>query len=146
MIDYAARAMGQGFFDQMPEYNFQQRFEELGGWKFKDSIKDLNAGYEAVNEWLKPRDVEQADGTFKPKSRLHIFSDRCPELIHELKSNRFQQLTPLLAERQDPTGKPQAKRNHLTDCLRYLVMAGLEFISDRPLKSSWKPVAKGINY
>lgn len=146
VIDYAARAMGQGFFDERPEYNFQQRYEDLGGWSFEDSIKDLNAGYESVNEWLKPRDVEQSDGTFRPKSRLHIFQDRCPELIHQLHTNRFQQLTPLLAERQDPTGKPQAKRNHLTDCLRYLCMSGLEFIPDRKLKSTWKPISKGIVY
>lgn len=146
VIDYAARAMGQGFFDDRPEYNFQDRFEEIGGWKFRDCVKDLNAGYESVNEWLKPRDLEQADGTFKPKSRLHIFQDRCPELILELKSNRFQQMTPTLADRQDPTGKPMAKRNHLTDCLRYLAMHGLEFIVPKRVPSTWKPVAPGINY
>jgi hypothetical protein len=146
VIDYAARAMGQGFFDDKPEYNFQQRFEELGGWRFDDSIKDHSAGYESVNEWLKPRDVEQADGTFKPKSRLHIFQDRCPELIHQLKTNRFQQLTPLMAERSDPTGKPMAKRNHLTDCIRYLCMCGLEYIKPMKLKSNWKPITPGISY
>lgn len=146
VIDYAARAMGQGFFDEKPEYNFQKRFEELGGWSFKDCIKDVNAGTEAVNAWLKPRDAEQADGSFKPKSKLHIFQDRCPELIHELKTNRFQQLTPLLAERQDPTGKPQAKRNHLTDCLRYLAMAEPEYVAQRKMTSNWKPVHVGVNY
>lgn len=146
VIDYAARSMGQGFSDENPQFNFQQRFEELGGWHFQDCIKDLNAGYESVNEWLKPRDVEQPDGNFKPKSKLHIFMDRCPELVHELKNNRFQQLTPLLAERQDPTGKPQAKRNHLTDCLRYLCMSGLDYIPKRKLKSNWKPIAQGVNY
>lgn len=146
VIDYAARAMGQGFFDEKPDYNFQKRFEELGGWKFEDSIKDHEAGYEGVNQWLKPRDVEQADGTFKPKSTLHIFQDKCPELVHQLKNNRFQQLTPTMAERSDPTGKPQAKRNHLTDCLRYLRMAGMEFIQPRTLKNTWKPIAAGVNY
>lgn len=146
VIDYAARAMGQGFFDEKPEYNFQKRFEELGNWSFDDSIKDHAAGYEAVNEWLKPRDVEQSSGEFKPKSRLHIFQDRCPELVHQLKTNRFQQMTPLMQERQDPTGKPMAKRNHLTDCLRYLCMTGLEYIPDRKLQSSWKPIAPGVNY
>lgn len=146
VIDYAARAMGQGMTDENPNYNFQQRFEELGGWHFEDCVKDLNAGYSSVNEWLKPRDVEQPDGSFKPKSKLHIFQDRSGELIHELKSNRFQQLTPLLAERQDPTGKPVAKRNHLTDDLRYLCMDGLEFVRDRPLKSNWKPMHAGVNY
>jgi hypothetical protein len=147
VIDYAARAMGQGFFDERPEYNFQDRYQDLAAWQFEDCRKDLNAGHEAVNEWLKPRDVEQTDGTFKPKSKLHIFQDKCPELIHQLKNNRFQQNTPALADRQDPSGKPQAKRNHLTDCLRYLVMAGLEYIPQhRSIRSTWKPMSKGINY
>jgi hypothetical protein len=146
VIDYAARAMGQGFFDDKPEYNFQKRFEELGNWKFDDCIKDNTAGPEKVNELLKPRDVEQVDGTFKPKSKLHIFQDKCPELIHELKNNRFQQLTPIMAERSDPTGKTQAKRNHVTDCLKYLAMAGLEHVPETRLVSNWKPIAQGVNY
>jgi hypothetical protein len=146
VIDYAARAMGQGFFDEKPEYNFQKRFEELGGWKFKDCIKDNLAGPEKVNEWLKPRDVEQEDGSFKPKSKLHIFQDRCPELIHELKTNRFQQLTPIMAERSDPTGKAQSKRNHLSDCLKYLAMSEPEYIKERKMTSTWKPMHVGVNY
>lgn len=146
VIDYAARAMGQGFFDQKPEYNFQQRFEELGGWKFDDSIKDINAGISAVNQLLRPRDVEQTDGTFKPKSKLHIFQDKCPELVHELKTNRFQQQTPVMIDRSDPTGKPMAKRNHVTDCLKYLAMAGLEYVAKKPLTSTWKPLSPGVNY
>ena len=146
VIDYSARAMGQGFFDEKPEYNFQKRCEELGGWNFKDCIKDNSAGPEKVNEWLKPRDVEQSDGTFKPKSKLHIFQDKCPELVYELKTNRFQELTPIMAGRSDPTGKPQPKRNHLTDDLKYLAMAGIEYIPDRKLRSNWKPIAQGVNY
>lgn len=146
VIDYAARAMGQGFFDQNPEYNFQSRYEDLTGWKFADCIKDNTAGPEAVNAWLKPRDVEQPDGLFKAKSRLHIFQDKCPELVHELKTNRFQQLTPIMAERSDPTGKPTAKRNHVTDDLKYLAMARLEYVPNRPMKSNWKPLVPGINY
>lgn len=146
VIDYAARAMGQGFFDAKPEYNFQKRFEELGGWSFKDCIKDNDAGPEKVNEWLKPRDVEQPDGSFKPKSKLHIFQDKCPELVHELKNNRFQQLTPIMAERTDPTGKAQSKRNHVTDDLKYLAMAGLEYVKPVTARSNWKPMHVGVNY
>jgi len=146
VIDYAARAMGQGFFDENPEYNFQKRYEDLTGWRFEDCIKDNTAGPEAVNEWLKPRDVEQPDGSFKPKSRLHIFQDTCPELVHELKTNRFQQLTPTMAERSDPIGKPQAKRNHLTDDLKYLCMAGLEYVAPVKMQSTWKPIHAGVNY
>lgn len=146
VIDYSARAMGQGFFDEKPEYNFQMRYEDLGGWKFEDSIKDNTAGPEAVNALLRPRDVEQADGSFKPKSRLHIFEDKCPELIHELKTNRFQQLTPIMAERSDPTGKPQAKRNHVSDDLKYLAMCGMEYVPQVKMRSNWKPIAAGVNY
>ena len=146
VIDYSARAMGKGLSDENPELNIQDRYEELSGWHFDDSIKDHDAGYEAVNDWLKPRDVEQSDGIFKPKSKLHIIAERCPELVHELKTNRYQQLTPLLADRQDPSGKPVAKRNHMTDCLRYLCMAGLEYVPKRKLKSNWRPIAAGINY
>lgn len=146
VIDYAARAMGQGFFDEKPEYNFQKRFEELGGWKFEDCIKDNQTAISTVNEWLKPRDIEQADGHFEPKSKLHIFQDRCPELVHELNNNRFQELTPLMAERSDPLGKPMAKRNHVTDCLKYLAMAGIEYIPKVTLKNTWKPIAAGVNY
>lgn len=146
IIDYAARAMGQGFFDEQPDYNFQKRYEDLAGWSFADCIKDNQAGPERVNEWLKPRDVEQSDGTFKPKSKLHIFQDKCPELIYELKTNRTQQLTPLMAERSDPTGKPVPKRNHGTDCLKYWAMANPEFVPSVKPKSNWKPIAKGVNY
>ena len=146
VIDYAARAMGQGFFDDKPEYNFQKRYEELGGWSFEDCIKDNQTAISTVNEWLKPRDVEQADGYFKPKSKLHIFQDRCPELVYELKTNRFQELTPIMAERSDPTGKPVAKRNHLTDDLKYLAMAGIEYVPKVNLQSNWKPIAAGVNY
>lgn len=147
VIDYAARTFGQGMSDETPELNFQDRFEQCGLYPFEDAIKDHDAGIEKVNEWLKPRDVEQADGTFKPKSRLHIFADKCPELIHQLKTNRYQQLSPLLADRQDPTAKPVAKRNHCTDVLRYLLMANPVYI--RPTNSktkSWKPLNKGIAY
>ena len=75
-----------------------------------------------------------------------MFQDKCPELVHELKNNRFQQLTPVMAERSDPTGKPQAKRNHVTDGLKYLCMAGLEYVQQRKLRSTWEPIAAGINF
>ena len=144
VIDYAARAFGRGTSDDGEQPNFQRRFEEAGLYPFEDARKDHEVGIPLVNEWLKPRQVEQPDGTFKPKSRLHIFADRCPELIWQLKNNRYQQLTPILAERQDPTGKPVPKRNHLTDCLRYLCMSGLEYVERRKLRNTWKPITPGI--
>ena len=146
VIDYSARAMGRGMDDSNPDMNFQTRYEELAGWSFEDAVKDNQAGPESVNEWLRPRDVEQRDGSFRKRSKLHIFQDLCPELIHELKTNRYQQLTPLMADRVDPSGKPVAKRNHLTDVLKYLCMSGLEYIRPMTLRSNWKPINAGINY
>ncbi len=146
VIDYAARAFGKGTSDDTEQPNFQQRFEDAGLFPFEDARKDHDVGISCVNEWLKPRQVEQPDGTFKPKSRLHIFADKCPELIWQLKNNRYQQLTPLLAERQDPTGKPMQKRNHLTDILRYLCMAEPVYISPHKPSNTWKPLTPGLGY
>ncbi len=146
VIDYAARAFGRGTSDDAEQPNFQQRFEDAGLYPFEDARKDHEVGISCVNEWLKPRQVEQPDGTFKPKSRLHIFADKCPELIWQLKNNRYQQLTPLLAERQDPTGKPMQKRNHLTDILRYLCMAEPVYISPHKPSNTWKPLTPGLGY
>lgn len=146
VIDYSARAMGQGLTDENPTLNFQNRFEELGLYPFEDSIKDHETGISVVNEWLKPRQVEQRDGSFKNVSRLHIFQDTCPELVYQLKTNRYQQLTPMMAERQDPTGKPVAKRNHMTDLLRYLCMSEPRFIPQRGPSVQWKPIWPGTGY
>lgn len=146
VIDYAARAFGQGTSDDPEQPNFQERFEREGLYPFEDAKKDHDTGISAVNEWLKPRQVEQSDGTFKAKSRLHIFQDKCPELIYQLKNNRYQSLTPLLAERKDPTGKPVAKRNHMTDILRYIMMAEPSYIQTQKPRNDWKPLHPGINY
>jgi len=146
VIDYSARTFGQGMDETDPQRNFQDRFEECGLYPFEDAIKDHETGIASVNEWLKPRQVEQQDGTFKNKSRLHIFKDKCPELIWQLKNNRYQTLTPLMAERQDPTGKPVLKRNHLTDILRYLCMSGLQYVNPQKPRNDWKPLIPGIAY
>lgn len=146
VIDYAARAFGKGTSDDPEQPNFQQRFEAAGLYPFVDAIKDHDTGIATVNEWLKPRQVEQPDGSFKAKSRLHIFKDKCPELTYQLKTNRYQTLTPLLAERQDPTGKPVAKRNHMTDILRYLCMSGLDYVRPYKAVNTWKPMIEGMGY
>lgn len=153
VIDYAAR----GFYaeDKNEEQKtIQQRYEEISReadidypLNFDDAIKDHEAGLEAVQDWLKPRDVEMPDGTFKPKSRLHIIKETCPELIWQLHNNRFEQLTPVMAERRDPSSKPVQKRNHLTDLLRYACLCGLQYVAPpKKQKSTWKPINKGIAY
>src|SRR5205085_4115312 len=106
---------------------------------FQDAVKhDEGASIELVNDWLKPRDVEQKDGTFKAQSKLHIFQDKCPELIYELHTNRYPSLTPLMAERQDPIIKPLQIRKHMSDCLKYICRANPEYIGECALKSTWK--------
>lgn len=151
MIDYAAR----GFVpttDDVDQRSIQQRYEEVSaeigyGMTFDDAIKDVEAGIEAVNEWLKPRLVEQLDGTFKGKSRLHIIESECPELIWELRNNRFETLTPVMADKRDPSPKPIAKRNHLTDLLKYACLCGLEFVPPvRKSQHPWKPLFNGVAY
>jgi hypothetical protein len=151
IIDYAAR----GFYpttDDEDQRSVQQRYEEESqkldySFTFDDAIKDKEAGIEAVNEWLKPRLVEAADGTFKPKSRLHIVEDECPELLWELRNNRFENLTPMMADKRDPSPKPINKRNHMTDLLKYACLCGLEFIlPPRKSLNPWKPLHPGIAY
>lgn len=151
VIDYAAR----GFLpttDDQDQRSVQQRYEEESqavGYSmvFADAIKDVDAGIEAVNEWLKPRMAECSDGTFKPKSRLHIIGTECPELVWELHNNRFQNLTPLMADRSDPSPKPIAKRNHMTDLLKYACLCGLDYVQERKASHQpWKPLHPGISY
>jgi hypothetical protein len=55
-------------------------------------------------------------------------------------------LTPTQADKQDPTGKPIAKRNHGTDCLKYLLAAEPQYIPPVAPRSTWKPAAKGFSY
>lgn len=151
IIDYAAR----GFLpttDDQDQRSVQQRYEEVSQevghpMVFDDAIKDVEAGIEAVNEWLKPRLVECSDGQFLPKSRLHIVESECPELIWELRNNRFEALTPVMMEKSDPSGKPRKKRNHMTDLLKYACLCGLQFYQ-APKRSvdTWKPLHPGIAY
>jgi hypothetical protein len=86
------------------------------------------------------------DGEYRTRSRIHIFEDRCPELIFQLKNNRRQQLSPAQVERQDPTGKPVAVRNHMTDLLRYIEMSNPIFIKPEPMDSSFQPLVEGFSY
>jgi hypothetical protein len=73
VIDYAARSMGQGMDERQPDLNFQDKYEELGNWRFEDSIKDHETGYESVNQWLKPRDVGIARWVVSGQIPVHIY-------------------------------------------------------------------------
>lgn len=151
IIDYAARGFVVEDKDEKQK-SVQERYEEIGReigypFVFDDAIKDVDAGIEAVNEWLKPLAVEGENGQFKNRSRLHIIESECPELIWELRNNRFETQTPVMLEKSDPSGVPRKKRNHLTDLLKYACLCGLSYV--QPVRRSlnpWKPLHPGINY
>jgi hypothetical protein len=150
VIDYAARAFGQGTTDDPEQPNFQQRFESIGRaldiyMRFEDAKKDRGVGFETVNEWLKPRAYD--DGTnVRLRSKLHIFQDKCPELLYQIRNYRHRPLTALQAETQDPSPLPVKKRDHFCDCLRYLLMEKPEFVRETQAKSTWKPLSAGVAY
>jgi hypothetical protein len=154
VIDYAARAFGKGTNDDPEQENYQQRYERhmtnlgLSRPYFDDAKKDRQSGVELVNEGFKLIERMGNDGKFHPTSRIHILGERCPELIHQLKTNRRQQLTPLQVERQDPTGKPVKVRNHMTDNLRYLEMSNPIFFEQeqRSTREEFTPMANGFSY
>lgn len=150
IIDYAARAMGKGTVDDEPQLNFQERYEKLARecdfhLSFRDAIKDRDAGIELVNEGLKPLAVE-IDGEWVQRSRIHIFADKCPELVWQLRNNRWQQLTPLQAESHDPSMKTVQKRNHMTDLIRYIEMDKPRFARSGGGSDDWSPAHAGVNY
>jgi hypothetical protein len=150
VIDYAARGF-KDTSDSQDQRNMQQRFEDAAreihfDLRFEDAIKDVATGIEVVNDWLKPRLVE-SNGQWVSKSKLHIFQDKCPELVHELSTNRYPQLTPLMAERKDPEDKPIPQRNHMTDCLKYVSLTGLDYVAqNHNVKSTWKPIVEGVAF
>jgi hypothetical protein len=151
VIDYAARSFQDAASDD--KRTIKEKYEGISQdcdypFYFDDAMKDVDTGIETVNDWLKPREIENAQGNgFDQKSRLHIFQDKCPELLFQLRSNRYESLTPLLAEKKDPESKPLKKRNHLTDCLRYICMANPQFIGPpRRHRQTWKPMYEGISY
>lgn len=114
--------------------------------KFKDAKKDHDVGEDCVNEYLLPREVDDGRDGFHKSSRLHIFEDRCPELIYELDNVRRENLSPLQMERMDPTGKPVPVRKHMTDNLRYICMANPTYVPPRASIEGWVPVVAGIAY
>lgn len=160
VIDYAARAFGKGTNDDDPTDNFQTRYEQhmSGTCKceprcqpvkrpfFDDAKKDVEVGREVVNAGLKRVSVMGNDGEFHPSAKIHIFRSRCPELIWQLKNARRQQLTPLQAQRQDPSGRIVKVRTHQADNLRYLETANPVYVApSRPVEDVAPPV-QGLSY
>jgi hypothetical protein len=154
VIDYAARAFGQGTSDDPEQPNFQRRFEQymilpnIGVTcpYFEDAKKDHDVGFEMVNAGLKPRLMEVANGKIRKRSRIHIFADKCPELIYQLKNIRRQVLTPAQSVTKDPTGKPVLVRMHEADCIRYLEMANPVYVQPMQAAPRFQPLAEGLAY
>jgi hypothetical protein len=152
VIDYAARAFGKGTNDDPEQENYQQRYEKhmldlgVGRPYFDDAKKDRQVGVEVVNEGFRVIERMGNNGEYHKTSRIHIIGERCPELVHQLKANRRQQLTPLQVERQYPTGKPVKVRNHMTDNMRYIEMANPIYVPRTDSGSEFQPVANGFSY
>lgn len=153
VIDYAARAFGKGTNDDAEQPNFQQRYEmymilpetRVSCPTFDDAKKDREVGFEVVNAGLKARMIEQSNEKMRKRSAIHIFKDRCPELIYQLKNNRREQLTAQQAQTKDPTGRMVRVRTHQTDNLRYVEMSNPIYIQPST-KSHWEPLHQGIAY
>jgi hypothetical protein len=154
VIDYAARAFGQGTSDDPEQPNFQKRFEQymimpdigLTCPYFEDAKKDRDVGFEMVNAGLKSFKQEVANGVEKKRSKIHIFRDRCPELIYQLKNIRREVLTPTQMVTKDPSGKAVNVRAHLADCLRYIEMSNPVYV--QPTRPRVEPYQQypGIAY
>lgn len=97
------------------------------GFRFFDAKKDVDAGRDTAARRLLPRDISDEHGKRK-EPVVHIFTT-LPELIWELRHNRFPILKPQQVERQDPTPKELLKRKHMTDNFRYLEMADPVYIN-----------------
>jgi hypothetical protein len=141
VIDYAARAFGKDA-DNPDAINYQERYEnhasELGlSLRFEDCTKDNEAAYAEVNDWLRPRPTMGSNGEIVQRSKIRIFKsgywtspsgekiwfEGCPELRWELLHNRIRMLLPHQADVKDPEMKVLQKRNHLSDCLKYLCVS-----------------------
>jgi len=152
VIDYSARAFGKGTTDDPEQPNFQQRYEQymqlerISCPTFDDAKKDHDVGYERVNAGLKPRMVRGTDGEPKKRSQIHIFRDKCQELIYQLKNNRKKLLTPQQMMSQDPSGQIVQVRCHMTDCARYIEMANPVYINPNPQRGQFTPLQEGFSY
>jgi hypothetical protein len=134
VIDYAARAFGQGDSNTPTDSNFQTDFEKAGEeldfpLEFQDAKKDRDVGVLAVNTALTGRLIIDPRSGDEPvmRSKIRIMRRACPELIWQLKHNRKRKPTQHEQENEDPLVKAVRKRNDLTDDLRYFVQSNPEY-------------------
>lgn len=160
VIDYSARAFAAETREGQRQLSFQQLYElHMSGTCeceskcqamhpafFEDSKKDHAVGEELVNAGLKPITRMGGDGKQRKSSHIHIFKDRCPELIYQLQHARRQQLTPLQTQRMDPTGKAVQVRLHMVDDMRYLEMSKPVYLEPQVARRPYEPPIPGLGY
>lgn len=156
VIDYAARSFGKGTYDnerpaREDDLNYQDRYKLESDaidypLRFKDAKKDRDVGIELVNTALKPLQME-VSGQWVLRSRAHIFADKCPELVWQLKNNRYPMLTATQAAVKDPIAVPMQKRNHFTDLMRYLEMHKPQYVPKvSNVQSDYVQLHSGVNF
>jgi hypothetical protein len=154
VIDYTARAFGKGTNDDPEQPNFQTRYEQymslpdtrLSCPLFQDAKKDHDVGFEMVNAGLKPRRTVGSDDKPRKRSAIHIFADKCPELIWQIRNLRRARLTPAQATQKDPSGKAVQVRAHQCDNLRYIEMSNPIYIAPSKPWPKQSRLAEGFSY
>lgn len=101
--------------------SYAKRYAKYG-IRCADPKKSHESGEDAIHALLKPRQHD----TYGQWPRLHI-SDRCPELIWELRNHRFQ-ITHTLSPDKDLKQAVSKQRCHMADNLRYLATSSARFI------------------
>lgn len=134
VIDYAARGFGVDK-DNPDAINYQERYEnysrDIGHpLNFEDCVKDNEAAYAEVNEWLRPVPTMGPDGEVIQRSKFRVFED-LSELRWELLNNRHRILQAHQVDVKDPEFKILEKRNHVVDCAKYIIQSKPQFIQRR---------------
>lgn len=147
IIDYAARGFGKDA-DDPDALNYQERYEQFSAemghpFHFEDCVKDNEAAYAEVNEWLRARPSLTPDGDVQMRSRVRIFKS-CVELRFELMTNRHQMLQAHQVDTRDPQMKAIQKRNHCTDGLKYLIQAKPRFVKKKAPPPKVANIYEGI--
>ncbi len=106
-------------------YSVIEDFED-NGWEFEPAQNNVDAGITRVREYFQLRDG---------KAHLYIFRDKCPKLVEELASYRYQENSDMTSKTKNESEKPVKKDDHLVDSLKYL-------ISTRPNKPEDIPKPK----
>lgn len=148
IIDYAARAFGKDR-DNPDAIDYQERYEAYSReidhpMFFEDCIKDNEANYAEVNEWLRPKPTMAADGEIVMRSKLRIFSS-LKELRWELWNNRIKLLQPHQVDTRDPELRVIEKRNHVSDGVKYFVAAKPKHYKKKTYVNTRKNLYEGIN-